>query len=180
MSASWVAAAVAGGGLITAVVAVVQFGLLLRDRSAARRRDRQAQAEMVSGWPGATGEDSLELSDGEVVVTLANDSAKVIYGAAVFLVAELGRSPATAEELVRGGDPDSPPYRLLGIGPPGRHVIGVPWTAGGMHVQLGVELAFTDAAGISWIRRISGELEHLPEGPAKHFGLDLTAPRGSP
>lgn len=135
---------------------------------------------MVSGWPGATGEDGLELSDGEVVVTLANDSAKVIYGAVVFLVAQLGRSPASAEELVRGGDSDSPPYRLFGIVPPGRHVIGVPWTVGGMHVQPGVELAFTDAAGIPWIRRVSGELQELRKGPTKHFGLDLTALRGSP
>jgi hypothetical protein len=40
-----------------------------------------------------------------------------------------------------------------------------------MHVQPGIELAFTDASGTHWIRRANGALEETPEEAVAHYNL---------
>ena len=37
-----------------------------------------------------------------------------------------------------------------------------------MRGQAGVEVSFTDTAGLHW-RRVSGDLEELPEGAIDHY-----------
>lgn len=40
-----------------------------------------------------------------------------------------------------------------------------------MQGQLGLEMAFTDAGGQSWIRRASGELQPIQGDTFKHYGI---------
>lgn len=108
----------------------------------------------------------------QVLVTLANGSAVPVYQAVVFVVAQRGRDPATAEVIARAAEQDdaeSGLYRLFAVLPPGRWVIGCFWSAGMLRLPV-AEIAFTDAAGLHWIRRASGELQPLATDPVSHSG----------
>jgi hypothetical protein len=63
------------------------------------------------------------------------------------------------------------PVMTVSIVPPGKHVVwveGIGWS-GHLSGRSGAEIAFTDRAGIHWVRRASGQLEELPESPYKFF-----------
>lgn len=182
MSPSWITAiaalVAAGGGVVTAAVGLSQLSTIHRDQQARQRHEHRAQAELVSGWVGGTAD--IEAPGDEVSVTIANQSTTAVFCMAIFLVAQRGRVPGSAEDLTKTGSPDDPPYRLFGVVPPGRHVLNVPWTGAGMLRRPAVELAFTDAAGVHWLRRASGELQESGEPPVRRFNLDMTTLQTSP
>jgi hypothetical protein len=63
------------------------------------------------------------------------------------------------------------PVETSGIVPPGTWRIwvgGKGWTSV-MSGRGGVDIAFVDRAGVSWVRRAMGQLEELPERPLEHF-----------
>lgn len=167
---------VGAGGVLAA-----WFGVYWADRLR-RRGETHAQANLVAGWVGAVGQSTASLS-GEVLVTLANGSAVPVYQVAVFVVAQGGREPATAEAIAtaaaEGEEAANQWYRLFAVLPPGRWVIRCPWSSG-MLRQPVAEIAFTDAAGAHWVRRASGELQKLPRDPVSCLRLDVTITVAAP
>jgi hypothetical protein len=69
----------------------------------------------------------------------------------------------------RGEDGVNSSYRrTLSILPPGRWRVEVPGGWAGMSRRPGVEVAFTDRAGIHWIRRATGALDEIQKAPIDH------------
>jgi hypothetical protein len=60
--------------------------------------------------------------------------------------------------------------------PPGRTDLDVTWPGGGMHIRFGVEVAFRDAAGRSWVRTANGLLKRIKSEPAANYGLNEPIP----
>lgn len=60
--------------------------------------------------------------------------------------------------------------------PPGRTNLDVTWPGGGMHIRFGIEVAFRDAAGRSWVRTADGLLKRIQGEPAAHYGLHEPIP----
>ncbi len=127
-------------------------------------------------------------------IYVQNSSAEPIYEVVVGIVFIQGAAPRTLEgildlrhhrrketaELARKvpdvsteqkayqGDPAT----TSGIVPPGTWrlwVRGKGWTSI-MAGRGGVDVAFVDRAGASWVRRAMGPLEELPVRPLEHFG----------
>ena len=65
--------------------------------------------------------------------------------------------------------------------PPGRWVVvmgGYPTLTSASRAR--IEIAFTDAAGRHWVRRIDGRLEKLKQSPIVHYGLTRPLPWSMP
>jgi hypothetical protein len=64
------------------------------------------------------------------------------------------------------------PVTTMSLLPPGTWrtwISGRGW-GGILSGRLGVDLAFTDRAGLHWVRRANGQLEELPADPLAHPG----------
>lgn len=127
-------------------------------------------------------------------VYVQNSSAEPIYEVVVGIVFIQGAAPRTLEgildlhhqrheqtaELTRKGADVATgqnafrgdPATTSGIVPPGTWrlwVSGKGWTSI-MAGRGGVDIAFVDRAGVSWVRRAMGPLDELPTRPLEHFG----------
>jgi hypothetical protein len=71
------------------------------------------------------------------------------------------------------------PATTVSVLPPGRWRVWInrhDWSYF-MQARAAAEIAFTDRAGVHWIRRTNGELAELPVGPLAYFQEHgLTAP----
>ena len=64
-------------------------------------------------------------------------------------------------------------YRAaMGLTPPGRWRTYVEGGWGGMMRRPGIEVAFTDSAGVYWVRRTNGSLDEISENAFDHVKLD--------
>jgi hypothetical protein len=143
--------------VISPTIALVQ---IRNDRKRRRHIERRAQAERVSAWPGQNGE--------RQPVTLFNGSDEPVYEAVVTLVLIQGAGAQRGEDLA----PELAGYRATtGVIPPGRWLVYVEGGWGGMYRKPGVEVAFTDRAGIHWVRRANGQLEEISQGAFEYFNL---------
>ena len=123
-----------------------------------------------------------------------NSSAEPIYEVVAGIVFIQGAAPRTLEEMLnllqqhrqetaelarKGVDVSTEqqafqgnPVSTTGIVPPGTWRIwirGKGWTSI-LSGRGGVDVAFVDRAGVSWIRRAMGPLDELPKRPLEHFG----------
>ena len=123
-----------------------------------------------------------------------NSSAEPIYEVVAGIVFIQGAAPHTLEgilelrqqlaqqaaELAAKGEDVSTeqlvgqrqPVTTTGIVPPGTWrvwVHGRGWTSI-LSGRGGVDVAFVDRAGVSWVRRAMGPLDELPMRPLEHFG----------
>jgi hypothetical protein len=161
---------VAGPALVVAAGSVASVSIALlqirNDRERRRREERRRQAERISAWPGVNAQ--------EQEVILLNRSDAPVYQAVASLVLIQGAGAQTGEELTEliEQTPQMAAYRAaMGLIPPGRWRVNVDGGWGGTHRRPGIEVAFTDAAGIHWVRRTSGSLEELKENAFDHFKL---------
>ncbi len=140
------------GTVGTLVVAVWQlFSGARKDRKARR----QSQAEKLTAWVDETDEFQI----------LSNRSGNPVYDAVLTFVIKDGdgrRSPVGQDRSYRHT------FRTV---PPGDWQFLFPEGWRGMHAYPGVELAFRDAAGHSWIRGPRGELKELDQGPIEYYGI---------
>jgi hypothetical protein len=140
------------------------------DKRAALARDRIAQAKRISAWirgaPRGEGRGPHAVS--ATFATVLNASQEPVYRVVVWLVFVQGAAPERGEEMIRIQPSGA---RMLGTLPPGAFVVSLPGDWGGMHRHPGVEVAFTDAAGLHWIRRASGAVDSIPEDPLDHYGI---------
>jgi hypothetical protein len=135
-----------------------------------QQRSRRQQAERVAGWPGgrASGPHLTPL-------VLLNRSDQPVYEVVVTLVMVQGGGPRRSEDVV-----PSEFRRTLAILPPGRWAVEVAGGWAGMSRRPGVEVAFTDRAGVQWIRRAMGALDEIRKAPIDYYGLSRPQELGFP
>lgn len=155
------------------IAALVQ---IKREREARKRlereaeqRDRRARAERMSAWP-YTDRRSTE-------ILLSNPSEQPVYRAVASLVMIQGDGPGSGKEL----EPHHAGYRAtLALIPPGewRTTVDVGWD--GLSGRPDVELAFTDRAGVHWVRCADGSLVEISRPPVEYYDLALPTHWSSP
>jgi hypothetical protein len=171
-AAAWVAAIGTVGALAAA------FWQIRTERRARKRREdedrslaRRSQAVRVSAW-SASPEDiyrmGWENSAGlqRYGAVLLNHSEEPVYEAIASLVSIQGAGPSSAK-----GDGKLQYRAYLSVIPPGRHIADLglcdAWPSG----RAGVDLAFTDAAGVHWLRHATGSLIEIDMPSAEYYGL---------
>lgn len=127
-------------------------------------------------------------------IYVQNSSAEPIYEVVVGIVFIQGAAPRTLEGILnlrqqrrqqtaelaaKGVDVSTEgtafqgsPVTTSGIVPPGTWRVwirGKGWTSI-LAGRGGVDVAFVDRAGVSWVRRAMGPLEELPKRPLEYFG----------
>jgi hypothetical protein len=136
------------------------------ERGARRRHERRAQAERVSAWPL-----SYSGNAEQTVIVLHNGSDEPVYLAVVSFVFIQGAGPHSGKELAARPDLFARFVNTFAVIPPGRHFTTVPGGWAGMMKRPGVELAFVDRAGMSWLRTAEGRLSEIDREPADYYGL---------
>jgi hypothetical protein len=164
-----VAAVLAAGGTVGAFAAALWQIKQERDarkrlESEVRQRERRAQAQRISAWPASERE-------GQTIIALLNRSEEPVYRAVVTLVFIQGAAPATAKDVYELGRSEY--GRTLSLIPPGRHETCVAGGWGGMSVRPGTELAFSDRAGVHWLRAADGTLTEIPKPPVEYYEIGL-------
>jgi hypothetical protein len=158
----WVAGpaiAVAVGSVASVLLALVQIG---QDRRRRTDEARLSQARRIAAWPG-------EETDGRQEVILLNRSDEPVYEAVVSFVFIQGAAWRAGEEIPP--DRASSSQVTTGLIPPGRSRVWLPGDWHGINLRPGVEIAFTDRAGIHWVRRANGDLDELLDRPFDHYNV---------
>lgn len=121
---------------------------------------RRSQAERISAWINRDNEFSMD-------AILANRSDQPVYQVVLWRVALYGAGARSGREL----DESSGEYRTFATLPPGRHTtfFGPGFHGGGL--RPGVEIAFRDQAGITWVRSADGLLHKSSLSPIDLYGL---------
>lgn len=144
------------------IVGGVQINSERRARKAEARdrvkKSREQQAVRVSAWVGDVG------STAEA--HLLNASDEPVYQVVVWLVFIQGAAPRRGEDVATHFP------GTLSVLPPGRWTTELRWPGGGMSLWPGIEVGFTDARGIHWIRRALGSVEETSETATEHYRLD--------
>ena len=143
-----------------------------------RRADtRDTQSGRVAAWIA-----DWALAKPTAVI-VRNGSDLPVYQSIAWLVLATGAGPQTGEDLmaefkraVANEDLDlwmemHRPAMIAVIAPGEQAAELPPWPGGGMSTSPGVEIAFSDAAGRHWIRRVDGRLEGIPKEPWQHYGF---------
>ena len=159
--AAWAAA-------LGTVFATVLTALNLRREARWRREDerqrseneKREQAARIAAWiltdqkSGQTKED---------IIRISNQSFSPVYCCvATFVVNEQDGDHYPAEFR-----------RKLTTLPPGEWYLAAPKGWRGMCARPGVEIAFTDAHGVHWIRNAVGQLHERPIDAIKHYEIEL-------
>ena len=159
--AAWAAA-------LGTIFATVLTALNLRRETQWRREDKRQrsenekreQAACIAAWiltdqkSGGTKED---------IIRIYNHSFSPVYRCvATFVINEQNGSHYPAEYR-----------RILTTLPPGEWQLAAPKGWRGMCARPGVEIAFTDAHGVHWLRNAVGQLQESPIDAIKHYGVEL-------
>jgi hypothetical protein len=175
---SWVAAVGTVGALVAALWQIrTERHARKRLEEEVRSQARRAQAVGISAWiPATTGwRAEVESESPTYVAALFNHSEEPVYMAIASLVSIQGAGPSASR-----GDGRYENRAFLDTIPPGRYVAILgpydSWPSG----RAGVDLAFTDAAGVHWLRRANGALEEIDEPAYDYYGLGLPLGWSSP
>lgn len=122
---------------------------------------RQSQARSVSAW----------LDDPHSIpahATLANSSTEPVFQVVMSLVGIQGAGPPTdASEA-----PGNYEFRTcVGVLPPGEFHFDLPSAGHAMNIHLAIEVAFSDGAGVHWVRHGDGILSELPCSAPDYYSL---------
>jgi hypothetical protein len=175
------AAVAAVGTVLTFIALVIQLSL-----EWSRRRDdeKRYQAQRVSAWLGERDPPSVRAHSLErrQQVVLQNSTGEPAYMAVLYVVHIQGTAPHTGEENEEhfrsqrqtSGELHTTAETLrtcVSIIPPGRSytTISGEWTA--MAARTAIEIAFTDRAGVHWVRRSNGSLVKLSVAPVDHYSI---------
>ena len=143
------------------IFATVLTALNLRREAQWRREDeKREQAARITAWIltdqklGQTKED---------IIRISNQSFSPVYHCvATFVINEQNGQHYPADYR-----------RKLTTLPPGEWHLAAPKGWRGMCARPGVEIAFTDAHGVHWIRNAVGQLHESPIDAIKHYGIEL-------
>lgn len=175
-TADWITAwGTVGAAVGTVLAFIVAFVQIRTERHARQRQEaetqrkaRRAQAERISAW--LFGPDLGTVQP----VALFNGSTEPVYRAAAVLVFIQGAGPHTGTEAValnrEHGNWDL--YSALSVIPPGTSYTSFGGGAAALSARFGVEIAFTDRAGVHWLRAADGALTEIPEAATDYYGVD--------
>ena len=152
--AAWIGAiGTAGATLIAAIT--------LARKAWWRRKDkRKEQAARIVAWVLTCQKSEQKNED---VIRISNRSFSPVY-------------QCVATFTINEGDGHHPPKyyrRIVTTLPPGEWQLGAPKGWRGMCARPGIEIAFTDAHGVHWIRNTVGQLSESHIDAIKHYGIEL-------
>lgn len=160
------------GVATVAAVIVALYETHLNKKS--RKEDiKRHQPIRISSWYEAAPNECARPNDKRFVwrsVALRNESEAPVYNVIVTCVGFQGAGPPRKGEENRS---DYPCRTCVGTLPPGFWFAWLPTRGSGMHVVTATEIAFTDANGISWVRRGNGNLEEIDLDPVLFYRLGL-------
>lgn len=152
--ASWMGAIGTAGATL---IATITLALEARWRRSDKRKE---QAARITAWIQTDQKSDQKTQD---IIRISNQSSSPVYRCvATFVIDEQdGRhSPADYRRIVTAL-------------PPGEWQLVAPKGWRGMHARPGVEIAFTDAHGVHWIRNAVGQLRENSIDAIKHYGIEL-------
>jgi len=122
----------------------------LRTDAALRAREDREWALHIAAWyldvnPGSSGETATR-------VLISNGSSLPVYEVVVTLVILFGGGAKRGPET----GPEWPCRAFVAVLPPRRWLVDLPIGWAGMHREPGVEIAFMDSAGRTWVREPRG------------------------
>ncbi len=155
--------------LAAAVIAVVVGFQQIGDEREARkeverrlaRSEAREQAEKIAAWIARDREAGMD-------AVLANRSEQPVYQVILWRVAAYGAGAHSGREL----DERSGEYRTFATLPPGEYETLFEPGFHGMGLKPGVEIAFRDQAGITWVRFADGRLKRSRVSPIEFYGLN--------
>lgn len=160
--ATWVTGIATAGAWTAALISI------RRERKARQEfnkdkleRESRSQAVKISAWFGG------RILPGEEwdSLILLNRSDVPIYNVVVTMVFAQGAAPRVGEDVR-----DLPDHRVFyTVLPPGTWKAVAPRGWAGMYRMPAAEVAFTDSAGLHWVRRGTGQLTRLPIEPFDYF-----------
>ncbi len=123
----------------------------------AKKRQQREQAERISSWVAAV---KMPLP-----VKLSNQSGDPVYDVIVSVVLVQGAGPQDGKHTFMQQQ-----YKVL---PPGTFLVSFDnYPGGAMHTKPGTEIAFTDKAGLHWLKDKNGKLHSLKsKSPSEYYGL---------
>ena len=151
-------------------IAAVVVALWLAGRESRERKGEleRRQAELISAWLVPFG-DATTAGLVVPVIAISNESQQLVYRVIASLVPTRGAIDERFRQAIGRAPTD---FRVFkGELPLGRTNLEVQDPGGGMHIRFGVELAFRDAAGRSWVRKADGHLLKIRKDPAEQYGL---------
>lgn len=175
--AAWATAAAAVGTVATLAFLAMQLAI---DRAAQRRRAKREQAESVSAWFGS---DWMHPDPERKVqrIELLNSSRQPVYQVVALLALVQGGGAQDSEEGVLATTHHGGYHtQTLLVLPPGRYYTTVPAAPTMMFRRYGVELAFTDRAGIHWRRTALGGIKQITKAPPDYYELPMPRDWASP
>ena len=143
-------------------------------------QQHRAQAEVISAWTSGRlrSEVSGTITEGGLAVELSNPSAQPIYDVLIFEVFVQGSGPGTGEDWMADhlASNHFRAFKALPSVPPGTWAVELEWVSPPPQGVIGIEIAFTDRSGATWIRRATGQLVELTTAPPEHYGLSRPFP----
>ncbi len=142
----------------------------LRQRVADRAQAEQVSAVPLSGRDAGFPSESPTHGEPYTRIAMYNRSATPVYNVVVTLVLVQGSGPRTANELteLRLKQMFQRYYSTL---PPGEYEARVSGDWVGMMARPGIEIAFRDSGGRSWVRFANGILTETPAEPVAYYHL---------
>ncbi|MEC0710136.1 hypothetical protein P8881_21635 [Bacillus haynesii] len=129
-----------------------------------QENEKRFQANKIAAWIDSENRRS------QMLYSIQNSSDLPIYQAIITLVSIQGAGPPRNGDEV-GGDYK---YRVLLVTiPPGKFYTVSDSNGKGMHIEYGVEVAFTDAKGIHWVRKSNGQLKEIKKRPLEFYDIPL-------
>jgi len=142
------------------------FYLALSQWRKEKRDGHREHASRISAWLDSSRED-----EEKSYARITNASKEPVYEIVVFLVYIQGAAPKTGEDWMRLEDTGYTTSSTFGVLLPGDWLGEVPRPEGGMNIQPGIEIAFTDHNNKHWIRRANGLLEEIPKSAIDYYNL---------
>jgi len=152
--ASWIGAiGTAGATLIAATTLILETWW--------RRSDKmKEQAARITAWVLTSQKSDQKTDD---VIRISNQSFSPVYRCvATFVINEQDGRHFPQEYR-----------RIITAIPPGEWQLAAPKGWRGVFARPGVEIAFTDAHGVHWIRNAAGKLRKSRTPAIKHYGVEL-------
>ena len=130
-----------------------------REKERDLRRIR-SQAEHLSTWIAK----EIQASS-QIWIAISNQSTGPVYEVIVSVVMIQGSGPH------KGSDTSSTEQSCLSVAPPGLSYTSIISHYHGMSRHPGIEIAFKDGAGKSWLRTAHGDLAEIDKPPVEYYEL---------
>lgn len=131
------------------------------DRNERKEIELKSRAKDVSAW-------ITKESGNYVIVRLNNLSNAPIYSVILTLVCIQGTGgPEDGKQALGNYE-----YRNIFFAlPPGKLQTKMPYGGRGMSIRFGIEIAFTDSNGKSWVRKSNGKLAIIKQKTTEYYNL---------